>query len=87
MKTPVAITLVIMGGLLVAFPILSDYLHRAQTVEALNAIESGSISLQSTLSTEYRFGCWLLGAGMIGAAIFASRRDCTGVSQHGSDQG
>lgn len=74
MKTSVAVTLVIMGGLLVAAPIVSDYLQRQQVVAAMSKPGVTSISLRPELSELYRFGCWLTGSAMIAAAIYYSRR-------------
>jgi hypothetical protein len=65
MKTSVAITLIVVGALLVAAPILSDYSHRAQVAAALNHSATSSVSLQPVLSEEYRFGCWLVGGAMM----------------------
>jgi hypothetical protein len=73
MKASIAITLIIMGSFLIAAPILADYLQRAQVVELLRGAGAERVSLGAELSEAYRFGCWMVGALMVGAAIFASR--------------
>ena len=73
MKTPAVITLVIMGAFLIAAPIASDYLPRAQIVEAFSTTGANQVTLGENLSEAYRFGCWLVGALMIGAAIIGTR--------------
>ena len=73
MRTPAVITVVVMGSLLIAAPILSDYLQRAQMVEALSKTNASQITLGESLSEAYRFGCWLVGAVMVGAAILSAR--------------
>jgi len=78
MKTPVAITLIIMGGLLVAAPIISDYLQRAQVAAALGKPGVESVNLQPTLSSDYRLGCWIVGSAMVAAAVLFSRRSSGG---------
>ena len=74
MKTPVAITLIITGSLLIAAPIIADFVERAQVAAALGKPGVTSVNLQPTLSSEYRFGCWFVGCAMILAATLASRR-------------
>lgn len=78
MKTPVAITLIITGGFLVLAPIISDYLQRAQVAAALGKPGVASVSLEPTLSGDYRLGCWVAGSGMVAAAVLFSRRSSGG---------
>ncbi len=73
MKTPIAVTLIIVGGLLIMAPIISDHLQRGQVAAALGKPGVASIQLNPTLSEAYRFGCWLSGTAMIIAAIALSR--------------
>ncbi len=73
MKASIAISLIIAGSLLIAAPILADYLYRAQIVEAMRGAASTQVTLGQTLSEAYRFGCWVVGALMIAAAVLASR--------------
>lgn len=80
MKTPIAATLVIVGGLLVLAPIFSDYLQREQVVEAMSKPGVTSVSLGPQLTELYRFGCWLTGTAMVAAAIYFSRRSAAGPS-------
>ena len=79
MKTPVAITLIIVGGLLVAAPIVSDYLQRAQVAETLGKSGVTSVNLEPTLSSHYRLGCWIVGSAMVAAAVVFSRRSSSGA--------
>ena len=72
MKTPIAVSLVVVGGLLIVAPIVSDYLQRAQVARALAQPGVQSISLEPNLSTDYRFGCWLVGTLAIASVIIRS---------------
>ncbi|RYD37079.1 MAG: hypothetical protein EOP86_04305 [Verrucomicrobiaceae bacterium] len=74
MKTPIAITLIIMGTLLVMTPVLSDYLYQRNVVELLTKSQVGSVSLVGQMTENYRFGCWLTGSCMVAVAVLASRR-------------
>lgn len=74
MKSPVAITLIIVGGLVVIAPIISDHLQRGQVVAALGKPEVTRVNLEPTPSADYRLGCYLLGSLMIAAAVVFSRR-------------
>ena len=49
MKTPAVITLIIMGAFLIAAPIASDYLQRAQILEALLHNEQRVLPVSSRL--------------------------------------
>ncbi len=72
MKTPVAVTLIIMGALLVMVPVQADYMHERNVVELLSKTNVTSVNLINPMSDEYRFGCWLTGSGMIALAVFFS---------------
>ena len=72
MKTPVAITLIIIGGLLVMTPALSDYLHQRNVVVLLSAPGDQRVVLGGEMGDLYRFGCWLTGSVMVGVAVFGS---------------
>lgn len=74
MKTPVAITLIIMGALLIMVPAQSDYMYQRNVVELLSRSNVTSASLVGQMSDEYRFGCWLTGTGMIVIGVLASLR-------------
>jgi hypothetical protein len=75
MKTPIAVTLIIVGGLLILGPVLSDHLARAQIVSVMTTQQLTSVNLQPPpMSSQYRFGCWLAGSIMIAAAVLRSRR-------------
>jgi len=71
MKTAVAITLIIAGVIVVAIPPLSD---SWRTLMLTRLMEQGatSVNMEGRLEDLYRFGCWLLGAIMIGIGVFGS---------------
>jgi hypothetical protein len=71
MRTAVAITLIIAGVVMVAIPPLSDG-WRALLMTRLMEHGATSVNLEGRLEDLYRFGCWLLGAAMIGVGIFAA---------------
>ena len=73
MKTPLAITLVFMGALLVMTPAISDFFYQRNVI-ALMSSQTGvsSVVLQGQMSQIYRFGCWLTGSGMVGIAVLCS---------------
>ena len=74
MRTPVAITLIIMGALLVMVPAQADYMHQRNVVELLSKTNVTSVNLIGQMSDEYRFGCWLTGSAMVAIAVFRSLR-------------
>jgi hypothetical protein len=72
MKTPIAVTLIIMGGLLVMTPALADFLYQRNVVALLATSRFESVTLTGQMSELYRFGCWLTGSGMVGVAVLSS---------------
>lgn len=78
LKNSVAVALVIMGGLLIVAPLVSDHLHRQQVVEALRQPGIDSITLQPELSPLYRLGCWLTGTACLGAGMLFARQKKSG---------
>ena len=74
MKTPVAITLIIIGALLIMFPDLADCMHQRNLVELLSKTNVTSVNLIGEMSGEYRFGCWLTGSAMVAIAVLRSLR-------------
>lgn len=74
MKHSISITLIIVGGLLIVAPLISDHLQRQQQVTALSRPGVQSVSLQPQMSELYRFGCWLTGTVGIAAALQFARR-------------
>lgn len=72
MKTPVAVTLIIMGALLVMTPALADYLHQRNLVALLSHPGITSANLEGRMGDLYRFGCWLTGSVMMGVAVICS---------------
>ncbi len=72
MKTPVAVTLIIMGALLIMVPAQADYMYQRNVIELLSLTNVTSVNFISQMSDAYRFGCWLTGTGMIAIAILRS---------------
>jgi hypothetical protein len=72
MKTPVAVTLIIMGGLLVMTPALSDYLYQRNVVALLSHPGVQSVNLDGKMGDLYRIGCWLTGSVMVGVAVLST---------------
>ena len=74
MKTPVAVTLIIVGGLLILGPLVADHLARAQVVAVMTHSSLTSVSLNPPpISSAYRFGYWFAGSVMIALAVLMSR--------------
>ncbi len=72
MKSPVAVTLIIMGALLVMLPALSDFLYQQNIVTVMAKSGVTSVSLAGQMSETYRLGCWFTGTAMVGVAVFCS---------------
>jgi hypothetical protein len=79
MKTPLAVALVVVGGMLIIAPIVADYFlkanHQANVVRLLERPEARTVSLQrEEMDSTYSYACWLLGALAIGASVYFSVR-------------
>jgi hypothetical protein len=78
-KTPIAVALIIMGGLLVMTPALAEYLHRQSFLALISrpGLDLPSLYRDFTAQMDYRyqFGCWLTGSLMVVAAFLVRRRD------------
>ena len=72
MKTAVAVTLIIMGAVLVMTPALADFLYQRNVVELMSRSGVTSVTLAGQMSEIYRFGCWLTGSAMVGIAVLCS---------------
>src|SRR4051812_39981166 len=72
MKTPVAVTLIITGALLVMTPAIADYCYQQHLVTLMSHPGVTSVNLDGKLGDVYRFGCWLTGSVMIGVAVLCS---------------
>ena len=72
MKTPVAVTLIIMGSLIIITPAISDYLFQLNVVTMLTKTGAANVTLDGKMSDLYRIGCWAAGLGMVGVAVFCS---------------
>jgi hypothetical protein len=81
MKTPIAVALIIVGGLLILAPALTDYMARAQIVEIMAVTKLISVNLDPPpMQPMYRFGCYVTGTFMILVAVVMSR-SCRGDSK------
>jgi hypothetical protein len=72
MKTLVAVTLIIMGSLIVITPVISDYLFQLNVVTLLIKTGAPTATLEGRMSDLYRIGCWATGLGMVGVAVMCS---------------
>ena len=72
MKTPIAITLIVMGILLILTPALADFFLQRSVVSLLSKPGAEHVTLAGEMSELYRFGCWFSGSVVIAAAIFSS---------------
>jgi len=72
MKTAIAITLIIVGALLIMTPVLADHLHESNVVALLSQNNVRQVTLEGQMSEMYRFGCWFTGSAMIAIAVLAS---------------
>ena len=74
MKAPVAVALIVIGGVLILAPAISDHLARAQVAAVMAARNIPDVSLHpDPMSSAYRFGCWLAGGVMIAVSVLTSR--------------
>ena len=72
MKTPIAVTLIIMGSLLVMTPAIADIFYQRNVVALMAGSGVKSVSLAGQMGDLYRLGCWLTGSGMVGIAVIVS---------------
>jgi hypothetical protein len=72
MKTPIAVTLIIMGAVLAMTPALADFLYQRNVLALMAKSGVTSVTLAGQMSELYRFGCWLTGSGMVGIAVLCS---------------
>ena len=87
MKSAIAITLIIVGALLIMTPVLADHLHESNVVALLSRDNVRQVTLNGQMGDAYRFGCWLTGSAMIAVAVLAglaARRspEPTDVARH-----
>ena len=84
MKTPIAVTLIIMGALLVMTPALADFLYQRNVVALMAKSGVTSVTLAGQMSELYRFGCWLTGSAMVGVAVLYSLFSRRQTHEHAS---
>jgi hypothetical protein len=81
MRYKIWMTLIICGTIIVLAPPMSDYLSNYRISQMLiERKDFNSVSLgMLPMSSEYRFGCWALGAAMILVGILGGWREDAGV--------
>ncbi|HVT26724.1 MAG TPA: hypothetical protein VHE81_01790 [Lacipirellulaceae bacterium] len=86
MRYKVWIALIVCGTFLALAPPVSDYLASRQIAQMLvERKDFNSVSLgQPLMSSEYRFGCWALGAAMIGVGTVGGWREHGGYLDDGA---
>jgi hypothetical protein len=72
MKTPIAVTLIIMGALLIMSPMLLDYFHQRNLVELLSKPGVNNANLMGNVGDLYQIGCFAVGSVMIAFAVLYS---------------
>ena len=72
MKTPITVTLIIMGALLVMTPAIADYFYQQHVVALMSRPGVTSVNLDGKMGDMYRIGCWLTGIAMVGVAVLCS---------------
>ncbi len=88
MKTPVAVTLIVAGALLILAPLVFNALHESQLLAVYAArtdLTSIKLGDSNALNPFSRFGCWFVGALMILTATFMSRHSQTANGAGASD--
>jgi hypothetical protein len=85
MRYKIWLTLIICGTIIVLAPPLSDYLINYRISEMLierKDFNSVSFGL-SPMSSQYRFGCWALGATMILVGVIGGwREEASRIEDH-----
>ena len=83
MKTPLAVTLIVCGTLLVLFPGSIDLLQQQQVMTTLQSRpDFKDVSGGRRMSNGYTAACIAIGGAMIGVSIFLSVR----LPLHGSSE-
>jgi len=72
MKASVAITLIVMGTLILLAPAVSDYLHQRQAVRLLEHPDVETVRLEGRMGRTDRLGCWAAGLAMIACGTICS---------------
>jgi hypothetical protein len=84
MRYKIWITLIVCGTLIVFAPTLSIYLANREISQIMiERKDFNSFSLgHAPMSSEYRFGCWVLGAAMILVGTIGGWREDASSSDH-----
>jgi hypothetical protein len=84
MKTQIAVALIIVGGLLLLAPALSDYLYQRNLVELMSRPGITSVDLEGKMGDDSRIGYWIAGSAMVGIAVAGSLKGvCCGGGSAG----
>jgi hypothetical protein len=76
MKSPVAVTLIVMGSLLILAPIGADYFYQRNLISLLAKGQAVLATVIDHLGVWYRLVCWLTGSVMILVGMVAAAADC-----------
>ena len=65
MRSAIGVCLIVFGTVIVSLPAISDLARNYFAMQLMSPEGFHNISIGGTMSAEYRFGCWILGACMI----------------------
>ncbi len=65
MRSAIGVCLIIFGTIIVSLPAISDLSRNYFAMQMMSPEGFHNISIGGAMSSEYRFGCWILGACMI----------------------
>jgi hypothetical protein len=75
LESPIAVTLIVCGTLLILFPVTFDFLHQQQVMSTLQSRpDFRDVSCGRRMSDVYTVACVAIGAAMIGVSIVLSLR-------------
>jgi hypothetical protein len=72
MDATVALSLVVMGSLLVMTPPVADHLHQRNLVQLMSQPGVRTVNLAGGMTDAYQFACWLTGTTMVVIAVTGS---------------
>jgi hypothetical protein len=84
MRAAVMMTMIIVGGALVAAPLVADYAlkttHEANVVRLMEKPGASSVNLyRDELSNGLCFGCWFTGTALAATGIYLAVREARGL--------
>ena len=80
MRGGIIITLIVVGGALVAAPLIVEFLmrssHEANTARLLERPGASSVNLyREEIPNGAEIGCWVVGAGLAGIGVYLAVRE------------